>query len=102
MLWTSQRKSQRFHISVPVRISGEDRTGTSFELEAWTVDVSADGACIHVPERLFLPRSLRVMSTDYQFHADADVDVIWERTEPHRTIGVQVRAGTPAKAWQAR
>jgi len=102
MLWTSQRKSQRFHISVPVRISGEDRSGNRFEVEAWTVDVGSDGACIHVPEHLFLPRRLHIVATDYQFHADADVDVIWERTEPHRRIGVLVRTGTPATAWQAR
>jgi hypothetical protein len=102
MLWTPQRKSQRFHISVAVRISGEDRMGSRFDVEAWTVDVGSDGACIHVPVQLWIPRRLHVVCDDYQFHANADVDVVWERTEPHRTIGVRIVEGTPASAWQAR
>ena len=102
MLWTPQRKSQRFHISVPVRLSGEDRTGSRFDVEAWTVDVGTEGACLHVPVHLWIPRRLHIVATDYQFHADADVDVVWERTEPHRTIGVRIAAGTPPSSWNAR
>jgi hypothetical protein len=102
MIWTSQRKSQRFHIAVPVRVSGEDRSGGRFEVEAWTVDVSAEGACIHLPENVWLPRRLRITATDYQVQADANVDVVWERTDPQRAIGVCVLPGTRASAWQAR
>lgn len=102
MLWTSQRKSPRFHIAVSVTICGEDRAGTSFEFEAWTHDVSAEGACVHVPPQLWLPRRLHIVADDYQFQADADVDVIWERTEPQRAIGVQVVPGSVSPVWQAR
>ena len=102
MIWTSQRQTQRFHISVPVRVSGEDRSGQCFAIEAWTVDVSSEGARIHIPSNVWIPRRLRIVATDYQFKADATVDVVWERSEPQRAIGVRVIPGTRPTAWQAR
>jgi hypothetical protein len=102
MLWATHRKSHRFHIAVPVRIQGVDRGGATFDREAWTLDVSCDGACINVPEELALPRRIHVVADDYQFHADAEVDIVWERDTPQRAIGVRVAPGTPPGAWQAR
>jgi hypothetical protein len=102
MLWTTQRKSHRFHIAVPVRIQGSAAGGEAVDCEAWTLDVSSDGACINIPENVAIPRRIHVVADDYQFHADADVDVIWERTYPQRAIGVRLAPGTPNRAWQAR
>jgi hypothetical protein len=102
MTWNSHRKHERIHIAVPVRISGTDRKGASFDLEAWTLDVSATGACIHVPPTVDLPRWIHVVADDYQFQADADVEVLWERTFPQRAIGVRVVSGAKAATWQAR
>jgi PilZ domain-containing protein len=102
MLWTTQRKSHRFHIAVSIRIQGVDLGGCAFDCEAWTLDVSGDGACINIPERLLLPRRIHVVADDYQFQANADVDIVWERTYPQRAIGVRLAPGTPAEAWNAR
>jgi hypothetical protein len=102
MIWASQRKSHRFHIAVPVRIQGQDSGGAAFDCEAWTLDVSAEGACINVPESLQLPRRIHVVADDYQFRADADVDVVWERAVPQRAIGVRVAPTTRRRIWQAR
>ena len=102
MLWPTQRKDRRYHIAVPVRIRGVDRDGNAFDREAWTLDVSAMGACIHVPEDLDLPRVVRITSDDYQFRADADVTILWERREPQRRVGVTLRAEAPCEAWQGR
>ncbi len=102
MLWTTQRKSHRYHIAVAVRIRGHDLGGSVIDCEAWTLDVSNDGACINIPDGLTLPRRIHVIADDYQFHADADVDIVWERTYPQRAIGVHIRPGTPHWAWQAR
>jgi hypothetical protein len=102
MLWTTQRKSHRFHIAVPIRIRGEDRDGGIFDCEAWTLDVSAGGACINVPDRLSIPRYIHVMADDYQFHADADVEVVWERAYPQRAIGVRLADDGDAYIWEAR
>ena len=102
MIWQSQRKDRRFHIAVPVRIRGVDRRGNAFDREAWTLDVSAGGACIHVPEDLDLPRVVHITSEDYQFRADADVTVLWERTEPQRRVGVTLRPDAGPGAWEVR
>jgi len=102
MLWTTHRKSHRFHIAVPIRIVGIDLGGAPFDCEAWTLDVCSDGACINIPEELALPRRIRIRADDYQFHADAEVDIVWERLLPQRAIGVRVVPGTPPAAWQAR
>ncbi len=101
MLWTTQRKAHRFHIAVPVRIQGTV-SGDRFECEAWTLDVSEGGACINVPEGLVLPRRLHVVADDYQFHADADVDVIWERSFPQRAVGVRLAPRSRKQVWDAR
>ena len=51
---------------------------------------------------LALPHRLHIVSNDYQFHADAEVVVIWERLLPQRAIGVRVMPDTPSTAWQVR
>ena len=102
MQWSPERNSSRIHIAVPVRIRGHDVNGDSFDREAWTLNVSRQGACLHIPEDLALPHRLRIVSNDYQFHADAEVVVIWERQLPQRAIGVRVMPDTPSTAWQAR
>jgi hypothetical protein len=103
MLWTTQRKSHRFHIAVPIRLQGRDGSGGAFDFEAWTLDISAEGACINnIPERLELPRQLHVVADDYQFHADADVEIVWERELPQRAIGVRVEPGGRQRIWDAR
>jgi len=102
MQFLSQRKGQRIHISVPVRLQGRADGGAPFEVEAWTLNISHSGACIHVPEHIEVPPRLHIKSDDYQFLADADVDVIWERKLPQRSIGVKVRPGTRASAWNVR
>jgi hypothetical protein len=102
MIWTSQRKSPRYHIAVPVRIQGQDSGGGAIDCEAWTLDVSAEGACITVPEKLEVPQRIRIVAEDYQFRADAEVDVVWERAFPQRAIGVRLVATTRRNVWQAR
>lgn len=102
MQWTSQRKNSRIHIAVPVRISGVDVNGHNFERDAWTLNVSPEGACLHVPKDLPVAERVHVTSEDYQFHADADVLVVWQRAFPQHAIGVRVKPGTPHTRWQAR
>ncbi|MBK6316361.1 MAG: PilZ domain-containing protein [Blastocatellia bacterium] len=102
MNWQSHRKSERIHIAVSVRISGLDLLGHPFDREAWTLDVSGAGASLHIPDDLHITRRLHVTSRDYQFVADADVDVVWERRSPQRAVGVRVLPGTPATRWEAR
>jgi hypothetical protein len=102
MLWNTQRREHRYHIAVPVRLQGVDRDERAFDVEAWTLDVSANGACIHVPIDLDLPRRMRVVSENYQFLANATVDVIWERSEPVRRIGVTVVSTSPPPVWHVR
>lgn len=103
MTWTTNRTDERrLHIAVPVRLRGVDAAGATFDCEAWTLNVSATGASIQIPDSLALPATLRVTADDYQFHADADVKVIWERSAPQRAIGVRVLDDTPPAAWQAR
>ena len=87
---------------MPVRLQGSDRSEKAFDVEAWTLDVSDGGACIHVPEDIELPRRLRVVSENYQFLANAAVDVIWERSEPVRRIGVVLAPDSPSPVWQVR
>ena len=89
-------------MAVPVRISGTDRHGLTFEQEAWTLDVSPDGACLHVPSTTELPRTMHLVADDYQFQADSDVEVLWERTFPQRAIGVRVIHSHRTKCWEAR
>jgi hypothetical protein len=101
MLWTTQRKSHRIHIAVPIRIQGKGPGGGAFDCEAWTLDVSAEGACINVPEDVKLPGRIHVVANDYQFRADADVDVVWERAVPQRAIGVRLAPGH-RRVWDAR
>jgi hypothetical protein len=102
MLWTSQRKSHRFHIAVPIRIRTLDLGGEALDCEAWTLDISAEGACISVPEGLAFPRRIRVVADDYQFQADAEVDVVWERAVPQRAIGVRLADEAHPGLWRAR
>lgn len=102
MTWESHRRNDRIHIAVAVRITGIDPLGQTYDREAWTLDVSGSGACIHIPDDLAITRRIHVRSEDYQFHADADVDVVWERSFPQRAIGVRVLPGTPPTAWEAR
>ena len=102
MNWASHRKHERIHIAVPVRISGTDRNGSVFDQEAWTLDVSENGACIHVPPTVNLPRWIHVVADDYQFQADADVEILWERTFPQRAIGVRLLQGGGPSTWLAR
>ncbi len=102
MNWQSHRQSERIHIAVSVRISGRDLLGHVYDREAWTLDVSGSGASLHIPDDLHITRHMHVTSSDYQFHADADVDVVWERRTPQRAVGVRVRPGTPPDSWEAR
>ena len=102
MNWQSQRQSERIHIAVSVRISGLDLLGQVYDREAWTLDVSEAGASLHIPEDLHITRNMHVTSSDYQFHADADVDVVWERLSPQRAVGVRIKSGTPSARWEAR
>ena len=100
--WSVQRSNLRLHIAVPVRLEGHCDDGTSFECEAWTLNVSAAGAAFQIPDGVALPGRIHVRSDDYQFIADAEVTVVWERTRPQRSIGVRVAPDTPQRAWQAR
>ncbi|MCC6742656.1 MAG: PilZ domain-containing protein [Acidobacteria bacterium] len=102
MNWQSHRQSERIHIAVSVRISGQDLLGRAYDREAWTLDVSGEGASLHIPEDLHISRRMHVTSLDYQFRADADVDVVWERRSPQRAVGVRVKPGTPSDSWQSR
>src|SRR4051794_11300902 len=102
MLWTTQRKSHRFHIAVPVRLRIAESGGESFECDAWTLDVSSGGACINIPEGLVVPRRLQLVAEDYQFRASADVEVVWERSFPQRAIGVRLSPRGRNQVWEAR
>jgi hypothetical protein len=102
MQFLAQRKGPRIHISVPVRLQGRANGGAPFDVKAWTLNISHSGACIHVPENVEVPPRLHIKSDDYQFLADADVDVVWERTVPQRAIGVKVRPGSRATVWNVR
>jgi c-di-GMP-binding flagellar brake protein YcgR len=102
MLWTTQRKTQRIHIAVRVTVRFEDPEGDALECEAWTLDVSKGGACLNLPDGITLPRRLRVVADDYQFRADADVEVVWERAMPQRAIGVRLAPYGRKTVWDAR
>jgi hypothetical protein len=102
-MFQSQRKdAHRLHIAVPVRIAGEKRDGTPFECEAWTLNVSPSGAALQIPVDLDVPERIRVRSDDYQFRADADVLVVWERSRPQRAIGVRLDTKAGRTVWEAR
>lgn len=103
MTWSKQRAdARRLHIAVPVRIAGLDTNGVRFECEAWTLNVSPTGASIQIPADLDVPSQFHVTSDDYQFRADADVFVVWERSAPQRCVGVRVDPRAPDGAWEAR
>lgn len=102
MLWQTQRKDRRFHIAAPVCLRGIDRDGNRFDIDAWTLDVSAGGACIQVPPDVELPRRMQVVSQDYQFNADAEVFVVWEQAQPIRRIGVYVMPSSRPPIWEVR
>ena len=102
MNWQSNRQSERIHIAVPVRISGLDLLGQIYDREAWTLDVSRAGASLHIPDDLHITRKMHVTSSDYQFQADADVEVVWERHSPQRAVGVRIQPGTSPASWEAR
>lgn len=102
MNWQSTRQSERIHIAVSVRISGLDLLGQSYEREAWTLNISGAGASLHIPDDLHITRKMHVTSHDYQFVADADVEVVWERRTPQRAIGVRIKPGTLPQSWEAR
>jgi hypothetical protein len=103
MTWSIQRQDpSRLHISVPVRLKGQDEGGKEFDREAWTLNVSAGGACIQIPPDLNVPKHIRVTCEDYQFRADADVVVVWERTRPQHMIGVRVLHTKAGESWRAR
>jgi hypothetical protein len=96
-----RRRSERLHIAVAVRLLGIDGDGEAFDFEAWTLDINPTGAAIQVPSEFAVPQRLHVRSDNYQFRADADVMVVWERAQPTRIIGVRIAPLTPATAWQA-
>ena len=103
MLWKVERKERRFHIAAPVRIRGVDRNGERFELDAWTLNVSGSGACIHIAQdALDLPRRFHIVAEDYQFLADSDVVLVWEWREPARHVGVIVSREAAPVRWQVR
>jgi hypothetical protein len=102
VLRNERRAHERLHIAVPVRLNGVDGDGEAFDFEAWTLDINPTGAAIQVPSEFIVPERLHVKSDSYQFRADADVTVVWERSQPTRVIGVRVAPMTPQAAWQAR
>ena len=103
MPWSPERTDlRRLNIAVSVRIVGTDSSGQAFECEAWTLNVSPKGAAMQVPEHVDLPKTFRVVADDYQFHADAEVTLMWERARPQRAVGVRIAAGTPRSSWHAR
>jgi hypothetical protein len=102
-MWPIERAdTRRLHIAVPVRLIGRDLSGRDFNREAWTLNVSSAGAAIQIPTDLDLPQRFHIRSEDYQFRADADVIVVWERAKPQRAVGVRVASDTDGSLWQAR
>ena len=103
MDWPVNRTDgRRLHIAVPVQLRGVDTGGKPFECEAWTLNVSSGGAALHVPSHIAIPPQFHLVAEDYQFRADADVHLVWERAKPQHTIGVRVDPDTPEQAWLAR
>jgi hypothetical protein len=87
------RREMRLGIALPVRLSGVDRNGKSFELEATTVDVTVSGARLSGITRLIQPGSTLVLK---HRSSQAKVNVIWvgkpgSRTEDH--IGIEAVKG---------
>ena len=87
------RREMRLGIALPVRISGVDSSGKSFELEATTVDVTVTGARLCGITRLIQPGSTLTLK---HRSSQAKVNVIWvgkpgSRTHDH--IGIQAVGG---------
>jgi hypothetical protein len=102
-MFQSQRKDgNRMHIAVPVRLTWQDADGEAHDCDAWTLNVSGRGAALQIPNDLALPRRLRIRSDDYQFRADAEVLVVWERSKPQRAIGVRLDPRARRVVWEAR
>lgn len=102
MFHTQRKEGQRLHIAVAVRLSGTGRDGKRFDCEAWTLNVSQGGAAIQIPATLEVPDKLHVHCDDYQFRADAEVVVVWERLRPQRAIGVRLDPRVRHPVWQPR
>jgi hypothetical protein len=101
MFQTQRKDRQRLHIAVPVRLRGT-ADGQSFDYEAWTLNISNGGAALQLSPSVKIPEKFRVCCEDYQFRADAEVVVVWERLLPQRAIGVRLDPRARKHLWLPR
>lgn len=94
-LATNRRRSQRVLMTIPVRVSGQDRLGSSFEEETQTRAISAHGALILISAQVYRGQRLTLSNIQTKAALECVVAHVDKRRGEHPQAGVEFALPNP-------